>query len=95
MSATKAFFKLHGNSQIPQSKNSSFLRVKLTNEVQKALKRGGGDGLVTINAILKAELKLNVKQLRFIVHVFLLVKACVEHRSGPWGCWRRGAEVWK
>lgn len=47
---------------------------------------GRADGLVTINATFKAELKLNVKQLRFIVHVFLLVKACAEHESGPWGC---------
>lgn len=74
--------------------------VKLTNEIQKEPKRRGGgagwgNGLVTINAILKAKLKLNVKQLRFVVHVFLLVKVCVEDESGPRGCWRRDADVWK
>jgi hypothetical protein len=52
--------------------------VKLTNEI---LKNWSEEkiALVTINTILKAELKLNIEELKFIVHVFLLVKACVEH----------------
>lgn len=53
------------------------------------------NALVTISAILKAELKLNVKQLMFIVHVFLLVKACVEHESAPQGCWKSDTAVQK
>lgn len=59
--------------------SENFLLVaKLPNKIQKKYWDEKEIAFVTFNAILKAESKLNVKELMFIIHVFELVKACAE-----------------